>query len=88
MHEPEASTPTVVLHPHDLIAQAASIDSGSRPVEGDLGNVRAQHLPPASREPERVGAFAATDVEGASGRQVGDLVDENRVGLAAPKGGR
>ncbi len=58
---------------------------GSRaPVECPLGDVGCGDPPALLSEPDRVAAFSGADVECTTGSQVGDLVDEGAVRVAAP----
>ena len=47
-------------------------------------HVQSGDVPPPLREPDRVGTFAASDVEHGTGRGVRHLGDQRSVGLAAP----
>ena len=57
---------------------------GLGPLQRDRRQVDPGDAPAPRGQPHRVGALAAADVQGPAGRQVGDLGDELRVGLAAP----
>ena len=52
--------------------------------EGHGGDVDSGDLPSPSREPERVGSFAAAHVERRTRCQGRGLVDEHGIGVAAP----
>ena len=55
---------------------------GSCPGERDLGDVQAHHAPAATGQPDGIGAFARTDVEGHTRHQIGSFGDE--LGLGRP----
>ena len=61
--------------------QGISLGTRQRLGDGDLGEVDARHFPPARREPDRVAALAAGEVERASGLELGYLRNEEAVRL-------
>ena len=63
-----------------------ALSPGGRPcpADGDVGHVDRHDGPTAPGEPDRVGAFTATDVERTPGIEVGDLGDEPAVGAPTP----
>ena len=56
----------------------------TRLVEGDGGEIHANHLPPPFGEPDGVAALAARHVEGDPRCEVADLLSEEAVGSRAP----
>jgi hypothetical protein len=72
----------VRVDPVHLRARFPGMEFGA--VEGHAGDVECGHVPPLARQPDRVCALTAADVEGPPGLKRGYLGDEGAVGLPAP----
>ena len=62
----------------DCCLRAAALERNAR----DVGR---RDAPTALRQPDRIGTFAATDVERGAGRELRNFGDQLRVGLARPQ---
>jgi hypothetical protein len=76
----------VTVHPVNTVSDlgAGSLRPASGTGECDGGDIDGSDPPPALGQPDRIGAFARTDVEGQAGGKRVDFDNQAVIGVAAP----